>query len=199
MSQRRSARCRPVSPWLAAGAIAVAGALGGPGEALGAVDGGAMGGAAAGSGSAHLEPLQVVPAVSSVASGRIELALDASGTTLRYDLEYADLEGRASQARLHFGQPGVNGGVFAWLCGTAAEPGPAGTPVCPAGGGRVDGVLTAAQLVGPSVQGVRPGSFATLVEALRDGLVYVEVRSSKFADGELRAQLQLTSRRSPAP
>ncbi len=199
MSQPRSALCRPASSLLAAAlnVIAIAGAaVAGPGQGPGAVDGSGIGMAVAGGGSGRLEPLQVVPAVSSVASGRIELTLDESGTTLRYALEYADLEGRASQARLYFGQRGVNGGAFAWLCGTSSEPGPVGTPVCPVDGGRVEGVLTEAQIVGPSAQGVRPGSFATLVEALRDGVVYAEVGSSKFASGELRAQLRLASLRS---
>ena len=36
-----------------------------------------------------------------------------------------------TQARSHFAQPKVVGGIMVFLCGTATNPGPAGTPTRP--------------------------------------------------------------------
>src|SRR5688500_20208418 len=70
------------------------------------------------------------PDVSTVASGDFGARLSDDGTTIAYELSYDGLEGSVLQAHIHFGKPGVNGGISLWLCQTAASPGPTGTPVC---------------------------------------------------------------------
>jgi hypothetical protein len=138
---------------------------------------------------ATLDPIQVVPSVSSVATGRIEVEVDPAAGTFRYALEIGALEGVATQAHLHFGQRVVNGGIVAWLCGSAADGEPVETPRCPAAPGRIEGVITASQVLGPAGQGIAPGQFQQFLEAFGSGHVYVDVHSTGFAGGELRGQL----------
>lgn len=140
--------------------------------------------------NAKLSGLQETPAVSTVASGQFKAKINSSDTELTYELEYADLEGNITQSHIHFGQKSVAGGIMIWLCGTATNPGPAGTPSC-AGpqSGKVTGTVTAASVVGPNGQGVAPGEFAEALKAIRKGAAYANVHSTKFAAGEVRGQI----------
>lgn len=139
---------------------------------------------------ARLKSYQEVPAVSSVASGRFKARLDAASLTLSYELSYSGLEGDVRQAHIHFGQHGVNGGIMVWLCQTAANPSPvASTPACPQSG-TVSGVVSAADVIGPAGQGVAAGEFAEMLAAIRAGVAYANVHSSKFPGGEIRGQLR---------
>jgi hypothetical protein len=128
------------------------------------------------------------PDISTVASGDFGARLSDDGTTIAYELSYDGLEGTVLQAHIHFGKPGVNGGISLWLCQTATNPGPAGTPVCPTSG-TVSGELTAASVVGPAGQGIAAGEFAEILAAIRAGNAYANVHSSKFPGGEIRAQI----------
>ena len=132
---------------------------------------------------------QEVPAVSTVASGDFKAVINEEETSIDYELSYSDLEGTVTQAHIHFGQTGVSGGISAWLCGTASNPGPTGTQVCPAPPATVTGTITAAQVVGPAGQGIAAGEFGELVEAIRAGKTYANVHSTKFTGGEVRSQL----------
>ena len=77
-----------------------------------------------------------------------------------------------------------------WLCGTTTNPGPAGTPVCPASPGTVTDSFTAADVVDTArTQGITTGEFDELVDAIRDGFTYANVHSSLSPGGEMRGQL----------
>jgi hypothetical protein len=137
-----------------------------------------------------------VPAISTDGNGSFKASLNRAGTELRYVLRYADLEGVTpaqpgpTQAHIHFAQKSVNGGIVAWLCGSPSNPGPAGTPVCPASpNGTVEGTITAASVVGPATQGITPGEFDELVRALRAGVAYANVHTATYGGGEIRGQL----------
>jgi hypothetical protein len=135
--------------------------------------------------SASLSGYEEVPAVSSAGYGRFHAKLDPSETSLTYELTYSDLEGTTTtMAHIHFGQPGANGGVSVWLCGGG------GKPACPAGSGTLSGVLTAADVVGPSSQGIDPGEFGELLEAMREGMTYVNIHTNKHTGGEIRGQIR---------
>src|SRR5262249_34672826 len=112
---------------------------------------------------------------------------------------FQDLVGTPTQAHIHIGQPGVAAGVSVWLCGTAAQPGPAGTPTCPSPGGTVSGTLTAANVVGPTAQLVNPGEMSELIRAMRAGLPYGNGHSTAGPGGETRGQLRCGLRSRPAP
>ena len=113
------------------------------------------------------------------------------GDSIEYELSYEDLQGSITQAHIHFGQPGLSGGIAAWLCGTAALPGPAGTPVCPGpNSGTVSGTITAAQVIGPGGQGIAAGEFEELLARIKDGATYANVHTSFVGTGEIRGQIK---------
>jgi len=129
------------------------------------------------------------PDISSVATGEFTARLSDDGNSLHYKLTYSGLEGAVTQAHVHFGKRAVNGGVSYFLCGTAAAPGPAGTPACPTPGGTVEGDIDAADVIGPSPQGIEPGAFKEILAAMRAGSAYANVHSTKWPGGEIRAQI----------
>jgi len=150
----------------------------------------AAGPAAAQTFHVQLTGYQEVPAASSPGSGDLRLNLRRSSKEIYYELSYRGLQGNVTQAHIHFGQKGVNGGISMWLCGTATNPGPAGTPVCPAGSeGEVNGTLMPANVVGPANQLIAAGEFEELVEALLAGVTYVNVHSTVLPGGEVRGQI----------
>ena len=70
------------------------------------------------------------------------------------------------------------------------SPGPAGTPACEeARQGVITGPIEAADVVGPSGQGILAGEFAELVAAMRAGKAYANVHSATFGGGEIRGQI----------
>jgi hypothetical protein len=131
-----------------------------------------------------------VPSVSSAARGRFVADIDRGGGSIRYELRYEALQGDVRQAHIHIGQRHTNGGISVFLCQTATNPDPTGlAPTCGPAPARVSGVLTAANVVGPTGQGVAAGEFAELVRAIRAGAAYVNVHSATFPGGEVRGQL----------
>jgi hypothetical protein len=141
--------------------------------------------------SATLSGDHEVPSVSSPATGHFVAVIDEDSETIEYTLSFGDLNGAVRQAHIHFGQSFANGGVMLWLCGTAVNPGPAGTPACPSPGGSVSGTLEASDViaVGAGAQGIVAGEFAEAVAAIRKGLAYVNVHSATSTGGEIRGQV----------
>lgn len=139
---------------------------------------------------ARLAGFQEVPAVSTEARGEFRGKINRTETEISYELEYSGLEGNVTQSHVHLGQTSVNGGIMFFLCGTAASPGPTGTPACPAPGGKVSGTVTAAQVIGPAGQGIDPGAFAEVLRALRSSVAYANVHSTKWPGGEIRGQVK---------
>ena len=133
---------------------------------------------------------QEVPAVSTTASGEFRATLSRGATEIPFELRYSRLEGDVTQAHIHLGQRDVNGGVSAFLCSNLPDA-PAGTPACPPSPGTITGTITAASVVGPAAQGIAPGEFDELVRAIRAGVTYVNVHSTKFPGGEVRGQLRV--------
>lgn len=124
-----------------------------------------------------------------------------NGGTLSYKLTFSGLTSDAFMSHIHFAEPGVNGEIFIWLCGSTMAPGPAGTPTCPAKGGTVSGKVTAAavqsllsppQAAGAS-QNLKPGDFAGALRILESGDAYVNVHTINFPGGEIRGQVKTSS------
>ena len=129
-----------------------------------------------------------VPAISTSAFGSFHARISNDESSIQYELNYSALEGAVRQAHIHFGQPGVNGGISVFLC-TNLGNGPVGTQACPAGPATVSGTITAADVIGPADQGIAAGQFAELIAAIRAGRAYANVHSSLWPLGEIRAQL----------
>jgi hypothetical protein len=138
--------------------------------------------------SAKLIGFNEVPAVSTVASGRFKATVSHDEGSVEWELSYEDLEGAVQQAHIHVAQKSVNGGISVFLC-TNLGNGPAGTQACPAPPATISGTFTAADVIGPSGQGVAPAEFAELLRAIRAGKTYANVHSAKFPGGEVRGQL----------
>lgn len=143
---------------------------------------------------ASLVGYQEVPAISTPADGEFRARISEDDSQITYELSYKELEGNVLQAHIHLGQPGVNGGISVWLCGNqnAAPPvnPPAGTQPCPAPPATITGTITAANVIGPTAQGIDPGQFDELVRAIRAGVTYVNVHTTKYPGGEIRSQIR---------
>ncbi len=151
----------------------------------------------AGSGKTNVkaDPLtgyqEATPAgVSSPATGSFEAVIDDDAQTIDYTLSYSGLEAPVLFAHVHFGNRFTSGGVSAFLCGGG------GKPACPQSG-AVSGTITAADVIGPAGQGIAAGEFGELVDAIRAGLTYANVHSTKFPAGEIRGQINDDNQRQP--
>ena len=138
---------------------------------------------------ATLRGIEEPPSVSSTGRGSFRATISEDGTTIRYTVTYADLEGDILQSHIHLGQRAANGGIAAFLCTNLAN-GPAGTPTCPGPrAGTVSGTITAAEVIGPSVQGLAPGEFEEFLRAIARGVTYANVHTTKHTSGEIRGQI----------
>jgi hypothetical protein len=137
-----------------------------------------------------LNGLKEVPVIATTGKGVFTASVNKDATEIKYTLRYSNLEGTVTQSHIHVGPPQNTGGISVWLCSNlASPPTPAGVQACPAPGGQIEGVITAADVVGPVAQGYDPGDWNDLLAAIRDGKTYVNVHSSKFPAGEIRSQI----------
>jgi hypothetical protein len=135
-----------------------------------------------------MKSYEEVPSVSSVALGHFTAFINEAAGTIDYQLFYEGLEGDVRQAHIHFGQRSVNGGISVFLCQTAANPDPTGlAPTCPQSG-TVSGTIRAANIIGPAGQGIAATELSELIAAIRAGVAYPNVHSTKFPGGEVRGQ-----------
>ena len=132
---------------------------------------------------ANLQGFKEVPAISSTGSGEFRGKISNDETSIEYELSYSGLEGTAIAAHIHLGQKDVAGGVIAFLCGGG------GKPACPLSG-TVTGTITAADIIGPSVQGIAAGEFTEVLHAIRKDMTYANVHSNLFPGGEIRGQIK---------
>jgi CHRD domain len=133
-------------------------------------------------------------AVSTPARGTFEARIDDRKDIITYELTYQGLTGDVTQAHIHFGQRHTVGGIVVWLCQTTAVPAPpsvaALTPICPGPhDGHVKGTITPAQVLEAVGQGIAPGEFEEVVDAIRAGRTYANVHSTLFPPGEIRGQV----------
>jgi len=136
----------------------------------------------------HLKGYEEVPAVSTTGFG--EFRAEVRDGEITYRLTYSGLEGDVLQAHIHLGQERVNGGISAFLCSNLPDP-PPDTPACPGPrAGTVTGTIEPSDVIGPTGQGIAPGEYAELLRAIRAGVTYANVHSSKHPSGEIRAQLE---------
>lgn len=128
---------------------------------------------------------QEVPAIATAGRGTLRMTLSPDGTTLAFDLSYEGLKAPPLAAHVHFGQRSVNGGVSFFFCGGG------GKPLCPASpSGTVSGTVVAADVVGPTAQGIAAGDLETILQAMRDGVAYANMHTPAHPGGEIRGQLK---------
>ncbi len=139
--------------------------------------------------SADLVPSREVPAVSSPAAGKFTAEIDTAAGEITYELTFSGLQANVTQSHIHFAQPNVNGAIVVWLCGTATNPGPAGTQTCPQSG-TITGTIHGTDIQTVPSQGIATGEFDELVAAIRNGLAYANVHTAQSPGGEIRGQIR---------
>ena len=99
------------------------------------------------------------------------------GSTLNYRVTVRRLTGPASMAHIHGpGDRHENAGISIWLCGTAALPGPAGTPTCSS---ATDGLLVEGSVTVTMDQ----------LAMLEAKMGYTNVHTALHPAGEVRGQV----------
>ena len=135
---------------------------------------------------------------STPAEGQFYAVVNRDGTGFTYWLSYSGFTTDVAQAHIHFGQHHTAGGISVWLCqGTTRVPATlpmhvqAETPDCAARATTmpISATITAADVVGPTAQGIALEEFEELMAAIRAGAAYANVHSAQFPGGELRGQL----------
>ncbi|MBL8341126.1 MAG: CHRD domain-containing protein [Rubrivivax sp.] len=144
---------------------------------------------------ARLSGYEEVPAVSSAGNGTFKAFIDKATGEIDYEFSYAGMQGTVTQAHIHFGQRGVNGGIAVWLCQSGTNPAPAAvaatTPVCASPAAVFTGRITANSVLGPGgTQQLAAGELAEFAAALRAGVAYVNVHTNLSPGGEVRGQIR---------
>ena len=128
-------------------------------------------------------------ALSTTGSGKFEASFSRFGDKFTYRLSYRDLEGDVTQAHIHFGEENQVGGVSVFLC-TNLGNGPAGTQPCPAPPATISGTIVAADVTNlANERGISAGELEELIRAIRAGVTYVNVHSTRWPGGEIRSQV----------
>jgi hypothetical protein len=133
--------------------------------------------------------------ISTTGNGGFHATISNDESKIDWELSYTDLEGSIQQAHIHFGTPGITGGITVFLC-TNLGNGPAGTQPCPTPPATISGTITAAD-VSPNIpatagarnQGLGTGEMDELIKAIRAGSTYVNIHSSLWPTGEIRSQI----------
>lgn len=140
--------------------------------------------------SADLDGFQEVPSVLTSGSGRFKAWL--SDDKLYFSFRYKNLAGQITAAHIHFAQPGVNGGVLAFICSNsngAVSPS-TNVPSCPGEGQKLQGMITGDDVLEIAGQGVTAGDFNALKQAIMAGTAYINVHTDAFPPGELRGNIE---------
>lgn len=111
------------------------------------------------------------------------VAVSSDQTSLDVTLNFSQLIGVAQSVSLYLGLPATTGGPIALICG--------GSPsTCPT---TADGIVTitlsASDVLAVPPQGLAAGDLTSVIQALANGAIYVNVVTTKFVNGELRGQL----------
>jgi len=128
-------------------------------------------------------------AVSTTGTGSFNARISNDESRIDWELSYSDLEGAVQQAHIHFGQKSVTGPITVFLC-TNLGNGPAGTQPCPAPPATISGTIVAADVTNlANERGISAGELDEVIAAIRAGATYVNVHSTRWPGGEIRAQI----------
>jgi hypothetical protein len=126
--------------------------------------------------------------LSTTGTGQFRAVINDRAQEITYRLSYSGLEGNVTQAHIHFGGFARSGAISVFFC-TNQGNGPVGTQLCPPAPATITGTIRPADILGPAAQGIAAQQFDELAAAIRAGATYVNVHSSLYPAGEIRAQL----------
>lgn len=136
---------------------------------------------------ADLVGTEETPAVFTPGSGSFEASVLDDDARIEFTLTWEDLKAPPAAAHVHFGQRGVAGGVSFFLCGGG------GKPACPASASAsISGTVVAADVLGPTAQGIAAGDLAGILQMIRAGFGYANVHTPNHPGGEIRGQIKVT-------
>jgi CHRD domain len=135
----------------------------------------------------NLSGFHEVPPILSDGAARVTITVHSDNTLTYRETFSGTFSSAVTQSHLHFGERGVNGGIFLFLCSNLGN-GPAGTPACPQSG-TVSRTVSAADFSGIPAQNVPAGNFDNAVRILRSGDAYANVHTANFPAGEIRGQV----------
>ena len=138
---------------------------------------------------ARVNGYQEVPSVSTAGAGSFVAKVHRDGKGFDYEFEFGGLQAPVTQSHIHMAQRAVNGPIIIWLCGTATNPGPAGTQLCPQSGVITGTVVAANVLAAGAAQQLTAGEIEEAIAAMRAGAAYVNVHTTVSPGGEIRGQL----------
>jgi CHRD domain len=133
--------------------------------------------------SATLSGAEEVPPINTAGTGDFEMTIQQGAIT--FSLNFSNLSSPLSVAHLHFAPGKVAGGVMIFLCGGGNQ------PACPATTeGTITGTITAANVTGPTTQGIAAGDLDSALDAVREDLSYANMHTANFGSGEIRGQVR---------
>jgi CHRD domain len=133
--------------------------------------------------SARLLGDNEVPPINS--TGTATFHMEIKGTDITFSLKFSGLSSNLLVSHLHFAPTKVAGGVMIFLCGGGNQ------PACPAAtSGTISGTIAAANVTGPTGQGIAPGDLTSALEAVREGNAYANMHTDNFKGGEIRGQVR---------
>jgi hypothetical protein len=112
--------------------------------------------------------------------------ISADETEISYEVTFEGLTGPATMAHIHYGAPGVAGGILFWLTEMGVDDNPS----------PLSGTLTEADFT--AVDG-GPQSFAEALDAMRAGNTYFNIHTEENPPGEIRGQLLAVEPDEPTP
>src|SRR5215468_9465526 len=128
--------------------------------------------------SASLAGANEVPPINSNGTAAFEMTIS---DTITFSLTFSGLSSNLVVSHLHFAPTKVSGGVMIFLCGGGNQ------PACPA---ATSGTITAANVVGPTAQGIAAGDLTSALEAVGEGNSYINMHTTNFSGGEIRGQVR---------
>ena len=123
-----------------------------------------------------------VPPINS--TGTASFHMEIGSNSITFTMTFSGLSTPLMVSHLHFAPTKVAGGVMIFLCGGGSQ------PACPAAtSGTISGTITAANVTGPTGQGIAAGDLTSALEALREGNSYANMHTTTFPAGEIRGQV----------
>jgi hypothetical protein len=124
-----------------------------------------------------------VPVVLTTGSGQVAVAPSSDQMSLSVTLNFSKLIGVAQSAGLYLGASGTSGGLVTALCGGSK-------PACPTTAeGTVTITLSSSDVLAIPAQGLAAGDLTSVLQALANGSIYINVLTSTFPNGEIRGQV----------
>ncbi len=152
---------------------------------------------------ARLTGFQEVPPRLTPGHGTFIGKLDLNKQTITFTETWTDLVGNTVPmghvlfSHIHFGQPGVAGGITVFLCGPTGATNPHQPPCQDASTGSATSSFNASDVFpatapGDGDQGIKAGDFAGLLRIIRAGDAYANLHTTQFPAGEIRGQIRIS-------